>query len=68
MTTAKRGGDKKAGKAGKGGEGRQSPPSSARAERKRKPGARGNDDATKQSLPKVGKNEVGRGKGGGRLH
>lgn len=62
MTTAKKGGGKKVGK------GRASPPSGARAERKRKSGGPSRDDASKQGVPKLGKNEVGGGKHGGRLH
>jgi hypothetical protein len=65
MTTAKRGGTKKTGKSGAG---KQSPPSSARVERARKSTSRVSDDESQRNLPKLGKNEVGGGTRGGRLH
>ena len=65
MTTTKRGEGKKGGKSGVG---RQSPPSGARVERKRKRSTRGKDDASGQGLPKVDKTEVGGGRRGGGLH
>jgi hypothetical protein len=65
MTTAKKGGSKRDGKSGVS---HRSPPSGARAERKRKSKARGNDDASGHGMPKVGKGEVGGGKRGGGLH
>ncbi|HEV2912717.1 MAG TPA: hypothetical protein VGX92_05315 [Pyrinomonadaceae bacterium] len=67
MTTAK----KRAGKReGKSGRGKQSPPSSAPSEQRRKTNARGKPGSSQSAIPKIGKSDVGtrRSGGGGQLH